>query len=125
MELCLHLEDHWWDGWNRGQGPTLSRTISGGCPKSPWGGGVCNESDRDSSSDSWGTQPPSLGSCQAEVDVQNWVGGAKTTSRPHPGEARRVEVALVWLEPLGEIVRRGGGVMSSRLGAVPAVSFLV
>ncbi|KAK7795297.1 hypothetical protein U0070_019190, partial [Myodes glareolus] len=40
--------------------------------------------------------------------------------RPHPGEARRAEVALVWPEPLGEIVRRGGGVMSSRLGAVTA-----
>lgn len=34
-------------------------------------------------------------------------------------------MALVWPEPLGEIVRRGGGVMSSRLGAVTAVSFLV
>jgi hypothetical protein len=34
-------------------------------------------------------------------------------------------VALIWPEPLGEIVRRGEGVMSSRLGAVPAVSCLV
>lgn len=50
---------------------------------------------------------------------------ARTAQTPHPGEARRAEVALVWLEPWGEFVRRGEGVMSSRLGAVPAVSFSV
>lgn len=50
---------------------------------------------------------------------------APTAQAPHPGEARRAEVALVWLEPRGEFVRRGEGVMSSRLGAVPAVSFPV
>lgn len=48
---------------------------------------------------------------------------ARTAQAPHPGEARRAEVALVWLEPRGEFVRRGEGVMSSRLGAGPAVSF--
>lgn len=50
---------------------------------------------------------------------------APTAQAPHPGEARRAEVALVWLEPRGEFVRRGAGVMSSRLGAGPAVSFPV
>lgn len=51
------------------------------------------------------------------------LGSAALT--PHPGEERRAEVALVWPEPLGGFVRRGEGVMSSRLGAVPAVSFSV
>lgn len=51
------------------------------------------------------------------------LGSAAPT--PHPGAERRAEVALVWPEALGGFVRRGEGVMSSRLGAVPAVSFSV
>lgn len=83
-------------------------------------GGVSEEPEGDSSRDSLRRQP-----------LRKSLGGSRRSERgsaaptPHPGAERRAEVALVWPEPLGEFVRRGEGVMSSRLGAVPAVSFSV
>lgn len=53
--------------------------------------------------------PSSLGSCET------------ATSR----RGEEAEVALVCPEPLSELVRHGGGVMSSRLGTVTALSSLV
>lgn len=83
-------------------------------------GGVSKESEGDSSRDKLRPQPP-----------RKPLGGSRRSEQssaaptPHPGEERRAEVASVWPESLGEFVRRGEGVMSSRLGAVPAVSFSV
>lgn len=95
--------------------PTFSRVLQ----RNP-GAGSQRHRRGGSSRDSLGLQPPRK---QPGGSRRSEPGSAAPT--PHPGEERRAEVALVWPEPLGELVRRGEGVMSSRLGAVSAVSFSV
>lgn len=97
------------------KGSTSTHSLRG--PTTQPRGGVSEEPEGDSSRDSLRPQPPRKplsGSKRSEL------GSAAPPA--HPGGERRTEVALVWPEPLGEFVRRGEGVMSSRLGAVPAVS---